>query len=289
MAGVAEVRKVSRKREAERRYIPVLSAPVEVREGDGTAPATLEGYGAVFNQRATIVGWFAEWEEEWAPGAFAKTLQESDIRSFFNHDENIILGRNRAGTLTLNEDAHGLRYVVRPPDSEWGRPVVEAVRRGDVTGSSIMFRVVKDQWTRPAARGENPQRRILEAQLFEVGPVTFPAFPQTSVAARAMGAQDDTAGVLERALNLADLAQHGYPLDVDDRQAFAAAAALLRGWAGEPAAEEDAGQGPDPAPESASHSPEQRAGEPGAEDARHSPEFWTQQLQVMALRLGIDK
>ena len=81
----------------------------------------------MFSTPATIAG---AWVEEVAPGAYAKTLSEHDIRALWNHDTNIVLGRNKAGTLKLWEDGHGLQTEITPPDNEWGRPVLDAVKRG---------------------------------------------------------------------------------------------------------------------------------------------------------------
>lgn len=162
------------------RFLPIDGAEVRA-DGEGRK---LDGYAAVFNTEAVIWGL---WREEVAPGAYSKTLQEHDIRALWNHDTNIVLGRNKAGTLQLAEDTKGLRAEITPPDNEWGRPVVDAVKRGDVTGMSIAFRVVKEEWQRPSEGSKDlPKRTIREAKLYEVSPVTFPAFEQTSISARSV-------------------------------------------------------------------------------------------------------
>ena len=61
-----------------------------------------------------------------APGAFRKTIQESDVRALFNHDPNFVLGRNKAGTLRLYEDGDGLGYEVDLPDTQAARDVYDA-------------------------------------------------------------------------------------------------------------------------------------------------------------------
>lgn len=164
----------------EYRFLPLEGAEVRA-SGDGRK---LDGYAAVFNTEAIIWGL---WREEVSPGAYAKTLQEHDIRALWNHDTNIVLGRNKAGTLQLAEDKKGLRAEIDPPDNEWGRPVVDAVQRGDVTGMSIAFLVIKEEWYNPPKDSkELPKRTIKEAKLYEVSPVTFPAFEQTSISARSV-------------------------------------------------------------------------------------------------------
>lgn len=159
----------------------------------------LSGYGSVFNQRATIAGWFYEWDEEVAPGAWAKSISEGDIRSMFNHDTNWLLGRTKSGSLRLEEDDTGLLYETDiNADDPNALSVYARVERGDVDGSSIWFRIIRQEWTEPTDDNglERPLRRILEGELFEAGPVVFPAFPQTTVSAR-------SSEVLDRVLRAA--------------------------------------------------------------------------------------
>jgi uncharacterized protein len=248
----------------------VLPLDIELRAVDGQ-PGQLVGHAAVFNQWSTISDWFGDgWDESVAPGAFRKTIKEADIRALWNHDPNIVLGRNKAGTLELSEDETGLLTTITPPDNEWGRPIVDAVRRGDVSGMSIAFQVIKEQWDRPAqkkdanAPKERPKRTIKEAQLFDVSPVTFPAFPQTDVAARSEDGESD--GLLP-AFRAARLAELGLPLEAEDRSILRAAAELMLRVSGEPeppGADEappvdHSSQAPDAEPVDFSHSTEARA------------------------------
>lgn len=180
--------------------------------GDGVK--VIRGYGAVYEEATTIEGWFSEWDEEIASGAGAKTISESDIRSMFNHDTNWLLGRNTSGSLTLSEDATGLLYdVTVNPDDVNALSVWAKVDRGDVSGSSIWFKVRREEWTYPDKENglERAKRRITEYQLFETGPVVFPAFVTTTAATRALSALDTvlrSAGITQdgkRARAAADL------------------------------------------------------------------------------------
>lgn len=156
----------------------MVAAKVEVRAAEGRK--TIVGYGAVFNVETVIAGFF---REQIMPGAFAGLLR-SDVRSLFNHDPNYVLGRVSAGTLTLSEDATGLLYTVTPPAS-FPPHIIENLERNDVTGSSFGFTVKRDEWTRPSTAGELPLRTIWEVEdLLDVGPVTFPAYEETSAEAR---------------------------------------------------------------------------------------------------------
>ena len=161
---------------------------VELRSAeDGTR--TLVGYAAVFNAESGDLGGFTE---RVAPGAFAKTIGEADVRAVMNHDASLVLGRNRAGTLRLEEDAHGLRYEVDLPDTMTGRDVATLIERGDVSGSSFKFRVIKQEWDRTEDR-EVPLRTLSEVALADVGPVTYPAYEATdgALALRALAELDE--------------------------------------------------------------------------------------------------
>lgn len=136
----------------------------------------ITGHAAVFNQDADIGGWFTE---RIAPGAFDQTIREDDIRALWNHNPDIVLGRNKAGTLALSEDDRGLAVDIDPPAS--AAREVESVERGDVSQMSIGMFVMDDEWHK-----ENGvrHRTIKRAQLFDVSPVTFPAYTGTDVQVR---------------------------------------------------------------------------------------------------------
>jgi HK97 family phage prohead protease len=154
----------------ERRTLP---QPVEARADDNGR--SIAGYGAVFNV-TTDLGWF---RERIAPGAFRQSIADGDIRSLFNHDSALILGRTKSGTLRLNEDDTGLHYEVDLPDTQAGRDLIVSMDRGDIDGSSFMFIATRQEWDETDP--DSPLRTILEAQLFEVGPVTFPAYEASEV------------------------------------------------------------------------------------------------------------
>ena len=205
----------------ERRFLPLED--VELRADE--EGLHLSGYGAVFNAEATIMGAF---REQVAPGAYAKTIQEGDIRALWNHDPSIVLGRNRSGTLKLEEDDRGLRFELTPPDNEWGRPVVDAVKRGDVSGASILFAPIKQEWQRGES-GELALRTIKEARLFSVDPVTFPVFTETSVRARSEDGQGaEIEDILIEARRIERCAAHGMELTRADRDVLDQAVAMLQ-------------------------------------------------------------
>jgi uncharacterized protein len=116
-----------------------------------------------------------------------------DIRALWNHNPDFPLGRVRNGTLTVRKDGGGVRFDLLPPDTSWGRDAVESIRRGDVSGMSFAFSVrrdgANDTWEKPGPDGV-ALRTVLDADLHEVSPVTFPAYPATSVAVRSVSVPD---------------------------------------------------------------------------------------------------
>lgn len=166
-----------------RRQGRVFETRFEVRdESDGPV---IYGYGAVFDVPSLDLG---GWRERIKPGAFKKTLRENkDILSFFNHNPNAVLGRTTSGTLTASEDFHGLTYQVKPPDTQWASDLLVSMRRGDVRGSSFMFETVKSEWVK--ADDGVDERHVQEVRLYEVGPVTMPAYPSADSGVRSLLAE----------------------------------------------------------------------------------------------------
>jgi HK97 family phage prohead protease len=156
---------------------------LEVREASG-APAQMCGYAAVFNMPADL-GYFIETVK---PGAFTRSIAQDDIRALFNHDPNLVLGRNKAQptpTLALREDPQGLYMMITPAARSYELDLMQSMRRGDVSQASISF-IVKSRTLRED--GDELYRDINEVQLFDVSPVTFPAYTQTTAGMRSLEA-----------------------------------------------------------------------------------------------------
>lgn len=162
-----------------------FSLPAE-RRAAGTSTVTtavrLTGHAAVFNKWTTIGDFF---RERVAPGAFTEVIKTADTRCLFNHDDSHIYGRTTANTLELSEDRIGLAFVCHllPFDSaSYG--LARRIDRRDISGCSFSFRVGKETWRLAPNKGDLDECTILEiSQLWDVGPVTYPAYPQTDVAA----------------------------------------------------------------------------------------------------------
>lgn len=163
--------------EQELRYLNATELRIDQKDDE---PAKIVGYSAVFNKLSEDLGGF---REIISPGAFKNTIKKDDIRALVDHDSSRILGRNTAGTLTLAEDKTGLLVEITPPDTQIGRDIVTSIERGDVTGMSFGFRTISDAWS---TVDEEEIRELREVKLFDVSPVTFPAYPDTTVATRSL-------------------------------------------------------------------------------------------------------
>jgi HK97 family phage prohead protease len=134
------------------------------------------GYASVFDSVADI-GWFREVVQ---PGAFAKAILRDDVRALINHDRGLVLGRNKAGTLRMTEDARGLRCEIDVPDTQYARDLMVSMDRGDITQMSFGFEAVVETWD---DSGEAPLRTLVEVGLFDVSVVTYPAYEDTEAEA----------------------------------------------------------------------------------------------------------
>lgn len=162
----------------ELRYNP---GAVKIEKRAESESNMLVGYASVFNLKSQDLGGFYEII---APGAFNDVL-ENDVRALFNHNENFVLGRTKSGTLRLSTDETGLRYEIDLADSNMANDIARSVERGDIDGSSFAFRIESDLWEEDS---EGNIIRIITkiASLRDVGPVTYPAYLDASVAKRSL-------------------------------------------------------------------------------------------------------
>lgn len=172
------------------RQVRSVTSSFETRSDD--TGMYIEGYFSVFNSNYEI---YPGCTESVAPGAFSNTLG-GDIKALCDHDTRLVLGRNKAGTLELREDSHGLwgRITINPNDSD-AVNLYERVKRGDVDQCSFGFEIVKEE---SDFRDDGTVHfTIREVELFEVSVVTFPAYAETSVSAR----KQDVAAIQKRKLD----------------------------------------------------------------------------------------
>ncbi|XUU50057.1 HK97 family phage prohead protease [Serratia nematodiphila] len=164
-------------------------------------PTRIIGYGSVFNIRSEPLWGFREIIK---PGAFDDVLND-DVRGLFNHDPNFILGRSTSGTLKVSVDERGLQYDIEAPDTQTIRDLVLApMKRGDINQSSFAFRVARDgdRWY------EDEEGVVIReihkfSRLYDVSPVTYPAYQAADSAVRSMKAWQEAreSGAITNAVN----------------------------------------------------------------------------------------
>ena len=167
------------KRQIEYRDRGLPDIELRTHEDEGTK---LGGLGIPFGQWSEDLGGF---REQILPGAFRASIETDDIRSLHNHDSNFVLGRMSNGTLRLSVDERGVSYEVDVPDTTWAKDLMVSIERGDVRENSFAMFVSDDLWEE---REGGMWRTVRVAQLMEVGPQPFPAYPQGDVAVRSLAA-----------------------------------------------------------------------------------------------------
>lgn len=146
----------------------------------------ITGYTAVFGVDTVIETYFDSFRERIKKGAFRRALREGqDVRALRNHDPDNLLGRSKSKTLRMKEDDIGLFVEIDLDDTQVGRDTAAMVARGDMSGMSFAFVPKKVTWL-AGSDGELDLRIIEDVDLYDVGPVTYPAYEQTSADAKRM-------------------------------------------------------------------------------------------------------
>jgi HK97 family phage prohead protease len=193
------------------RRVLALADDLEVRADGEAKRQRIIGHAAVFDRWTTLYeGESLVWREIVRPGAFREAITaRQDVASLFNHDSNYVLGRTTSGTLVLTEDATGLLTDTDPPDTQTIRDLVlSPIARRDITQMSFAFQVRRAEETTTVGKegvtvmdngGEritrwfegnqqHEDRELLSVDLFDISPVTYPAYKDTDVALRRLGA-----------------------------------------------------------------------------------------------------
>lgn len=164
--------------QTERRFLS--DGELRVKADETGTRKKIVGYATKFNVLSDDLGGFRERIDE---HAFDDTLAANvDCRALWNHDPNHILGRTTAGTLRLSVDGVGLHYEIDPPDTTLAKDLIVSLQRGDITQSSFAFICVQDAWQDV---GGQIIRTVLKAELLDVSPVTFAAYPDATSGVRA--------------------------------------------------------------------------------------------------------
>ncbi len=210
----------------ERRTYPVT----EIRVDEDAR--TLSGYAAVFEKLSVELWGF---REKIRKGAFAKSIKNDTVKALWNHSSSEPLGTTKNETLNLEERDKGLWFKLELDDTTWGENAYKAIKRGDVDAMSFGFRTLKDEWDKEDEK--NPIRTLVEVKLLEVSPVSFPAYPQTAVQARAWV---DVVGFdPERLSGIILRSEYGLELSEEDAGYITAAIDALREYLPTPTVDDE--------------------------------------------------
>jgi uncharacterized protein len=143
----------------------------EIRNTEDGNGMVFGGYAWKYDEPSLPLG--HGFTERIAPGTFTRSLKSrAEIRAYVNHDDTLLLGSRRAGTLRIDDRNDGGWVEIDLPDTTWGRDIRTLVERGDIGakgngGMSFGFSTVKDSWSDDGA-----ERTLLEGKLWEVSVVT---------------------------------------------------------------------------------------------------------------------
>jgi HK97 family phage prohead protease len=143
----------------------------------------VDGIGIVYNSITEIVPGFYESIE---PGAFSESLSDyRTVKSFINHNPTKILATTRSQPqLEIFDGDNFLEFSSPIPPTTYGDDLIVNLKRGNINGASFAF-MIKENGDRYKKLSDGSlHRTIVSAEIYEVGPVTNPAYEQTEVSLR---------------------------------------------------------------------------------------------------------
>lgn len=166
----------------ELRYAAVQPRLLTEEGADPDSGRIVTGYASVFNSHYPVKDVRGkEFMECVRTGAFSDCLASGpDIRCLLNHNCDLLLGRTKSGSLRCWQDQRGLAFQCTLPDTEQGRSVAFAIRRGDLDACSFGFRVRAngERWSND--NHGKPTRELLAVDVMDVSLATFPASDRTA-------------------------------------------------------------------------------------------------------------
>ena len=159
-----------------------LSDAVITRSEDTGDPIGFKGKAIVFNSPTWIGSRNWGFWEQIAPGSVTKTIDEHDIRFVQNHDPNLLLARNKAGTLRLNATDDALEVDADMAPTTYARDLALLLERGDISQMSFAFEIISE--TRSIADDDKDMWTVNEMKLYDVSVVTYPAYEDTEAGLR---------------------------------------------------------------------------------------------------------
>lgn len=173
----------------EQKEVRALPITLEVRNSEGEeGKRTITGAIKYNTESAEMRDyWGDSFIETIDKEAFKDSLAARNVVGLWSHDTAQVLGNTKSGTLRLTNMENELRFELDIPNTTVGNDAWELIQRGDVDGVSFGMKVTKDKWS--SEKRENDRlykRNILSAELYEISPVAFPAYPANEVATRSL-------------------------------------------------------------------------------------------------------
>ncbi|MGD6845240.1 HK97 family phage prohead protease [Bacillus infantis] len=170
----------------EMRALPVK---LEIREtNEESETRTITGAIKYDTDSAEMRDWYGDVIiEQISSGAFDESLKSRDVVGLWSHDTSQVLGNTKSGSLQIENTKSELRFELNIPNTSVGNDAWELIKRGDVDGISFGMKVTKDKWSsEEREEGKIYKRSILNAELYEISPVAFPAYPANEVGIRSL-------------------------------------------------------------------------------------------------------
>jgi len=131
--------------------------------------------------------WGDKFVEEISEGAFDESIKNGVVKSLWCHQTSQVLGSTKSGTLRITINGGQIDFENDLPNNTWGADARESVQRGDVDGVSFGMIVKEERWSKTEVNGEEIYKRsILKAEIFELSPTAFPAYPENTVNCRSL-------------------------------------------------------------------------------------------------------
>ena len=152
---------------------------IEVREVADSSGATFSGYAIRWDSPTTIYDWLGSFTEVFRKGAFGKTVRErgpggnGQIKFLRGHD---MFAAIAARYTALKEDQRGLYFEAETINTSTGRDLAEELRSGVIDTVSVGFDAVREEWD-----SDEETRTVLEARLFEISAVNWPAYEDAKI------------------------------------------------------------------------------------------------------------
>lgn len=172
-----------------KKEIRALPTKIEIRASENDdGKRTIAGAIKYETDSVDFIDWYGDtWIEQIASGAFSESLKTRDVVGLWSHDTAQVLGNTKSGTLRITDTEKELRFELDIPNTNAGNDAWELIKRGDVDGVSFGMVVTKDKWSTEERDGKKIYKRtVLSAELYEISPVAFPAYPSNEVSARSL-------------------------------------------------------------------------------------------------------